>query len=92
MDPKSHYEFVYGFKIGNALAGDADCRATLGRDCSVDIEVYDLITGQWMAVNSKDDHDRIVSFLYTNCSDGWAEYKHNCRTGWRAADRVLAAE
>ena len=87
-----YYAFTYEIKIGPALASDADCRATLGRGGSVDIEVFDLISGQWMAVNSKDDRDRILAFLYTNCADGWAEYKHDCRTGWRAADRVLAAE
>ena len=88
----THYAFTYEFRIGNALAGDADCRAILNRSGSVDIEVYDLISGTWMAVNDSDDYARILAFLSTYCTDGWAVYKHNCRTGWRAADRVLAAE
>lgn len=82
--------FTYELMHGRAHIADMDARATLNRDGSVDIEFYDFITGDFVPAGEYANDAR--AFLYTDCSDAWAEYRQDCFSGWRAADRVAAAE
>ena len=84
------FDFTYSLKHGKAHIADIDARATLNRDNSVDIEFYDFITGNYVPAGEYTNDAR--AFLYTDCPDLWMEYKQDCFTGWRAHDRVLAAE
>lgn len=80
--------FTYEMMLGRAHIADIDARATLNRDMSVDIEFYDYITGEFVPAGEYAGDAR--GFLYINCSDAWTEYRQDCFSGWRAADRVAA--